>query len=129
MIQLLVTNEFGCTDTDSLGIIVFELPIVTAAADTSVCISSGPFALNATPDLGTWTGVNVSNNTFAPTTERTFGFQYSYTDGNGCTNIDSTYFTIAVPLQMTAGPDVDVCMPSDMIDLAANASPAGGACS
>ena len=126
MIQLLVTNEFGCTDTDSLGITVFELPIVTAAADTSVCISSGPFALNATPDLGTWTGVNVSNNTFAPTTEGTFGFQYSYTDGNGCANIDSTYFTIAVPLQMTAGPDVDVCMPSDMIDLAANASPVGG---
>jgi len=126
MIQLLVTNEFGCTDTDSLGITVFELPIVTAAADTSVCISNGPFALNATPDLGTWTGVNVSNNTFAPTTEGTFGFQYSFTDGNGCTNIDSTYFTIAVPLQMTAGPDVDVCMPSDMIDLAANASPVGG---
>ena len=126
MIQLLVTNEFGCTDTDSLGITVFELPIVTAAADTSVCISNGPFALNATPDLGTWTGVNVSNNTFAPTTEGTFGFQYSFTDGNGCTNIDSTYFTIAVPLQMTAGPDVDVCMPSDMIDLAASASPVGG---
>ena len=126
MIQLLVTNEFGCTDSDSLGITVFELPIVTAAADTSVCISSGPFTLNATPDLGTWTGLNVSNNTFTPTTEGTFGFQYSFTDGNGCTNIDSTYFTIAVPLQITAGPDVDVCMPSDMIDLAASASPVGG---
>ncbi len=127
MIQLLVTNEFGCTDTDSLEITVFELPIVTAAADTSVCISNGPFALNATPDLGTWIGVNVSNNTFAPTTEGTFGLQYSFTDGNGCTNIDSTYFNIAVPLQMTAGPDVNVCMPSDMIDLASNASPVGGA--
>ncbi len=127
MIQLLVTNEFGCTDTDSLGITVFEVPIVTAAADTSVCISNGPFALNATPDLGTWIGVNVSNNTFAPTTEGTFGFQYSFTDGNGCTNIDSTYFTIAIPLQMTAGTDVNVCMPSDMIDLASNASPVGGA--
>ena len=127
MIQLLVTNEFGCTDTDSLGITVFELPIVTAAADTSVCISNGPFALIATPDLGTWIGVNVSNNTFAPTTEGTFGLQYSFTDENGCTNIDSTYFNIAVPLQMTAGPDVNVCMPSDMIDLASNASPVGGA--
>jgi hypothetical protein len=127
MIELLVTNEFGCADTDSLGITVFELPVVTAAADTAVCISNGPFALNATPDLGTWTGVNVSNNTFAPTTEGTFGFQYSFTDGNGCTNIDSTYFNIAVPLQMTAGPDVNVCMPSDMIDLASNASPLGGA--
>ena len=127
MIELLVTNEFGCADTDSLGITVFELPVVTAAADTAVCISNGPFALNATPDLGTWTGVNVSNNTFAPTTEGTFGFQYSFTDGNGCSNIDSTYFNIAVPLQMTAGPDVNVCMPSDMIDLASNASPLGGA--
>lgn len=126
MIELLVTNEFGCTDTDSLGITVFELPIVTAAADTAVCISNGPFALNATPALGTWTGLDVSNSTFTPTTEGTFGFQYSFTDGNGCTNIDSIYFTIAVPLQITAGPDVSVCMPSDMIDLAANASPAGG---
>jgi hypothetical protein len=40
MIELLVTNEFGCTDTDSLGITVYELPIVTAAADTAVCILS-----------------------------------------------------------------------------------------
>ena len=127
MIQLFVVNEFGCTDTDSLGITVFEVPIVTAAADTSVCISNGPFALNATPDLGTWTGVNISNNTFTPSTEGTFGFQYSFTDGNGCTSVDSTYFTIAVPLIMTVGPDVDVCMPSDLIDLASNASPAGGA--
>ncbi|MFM2316332.1 MAG: hypothetical protein RLZZ155_664 [Bacteroidota bacterium] len=127
MIELLVTNEFGCTDSDSLSITVFELPIVTAAADTSVCISNGPFALNATPDLGTWSGENVSNNTFTPTTEGTFGFQYSFTDGNGCTSIDSTYFTIAIPLTMTAGTDVNVCMPSDIIDLAANASPAGGA--
>ena len=127
MIQLFVVNEFGCTDTDSLGITVFEVPIVTAAADTSVCISNGPFALNATPDLGTWTGVNISNNTFTPATEGTVGFQYSFTDGNGCTSVDSTYFTIAVPLIMTAGPDVDVCMPSDLIDLASNASPAGGA--
>jgi hypothetical protein len=82
--------------------------------------------LNGIPDLGTWIGVNVTDNSFAPTTEGTFGFQYSLTDGNGCTNIDSTYYTIAVPLQMTAGPDVNVCMPSDMIDLAANASPVGG---
>ena len=126
MIDLLVTNEFGCTDTDSLVITVFALPIVTAAADTAVCISNGPFALYAIPEFGTWTGLNVSDNTFAPTTEGTFGFQYSLTDGNGCTNIDSTYYTIAVPLQMTAGPDVNVCMPSDMIDLAANASPVGG---
>ncbi len=126
MIELLVTNEFGCTDTDSLGITVYELPVVTAAADTTVCISNGPFALSATPALGSWTGLNVSNDTFVPITEGTFGFQYSFTDENGCTNIDSTYFTIAVPLQMTAGPDVSVCMPSDLIDLAANATPAGG---
>jgi hypothetical protein len=126
IIELLVTNEFGCTDTDSLGIIVYELPVVTAAADTTVCISNGPFALSATPALGSWTGLNVSNDTFVPTTEGTFGFQYSFTDGNGCTNIDSTYFTVAIPLQMTAGPDVSVCMPSDMIDLAASASPVGG---
>ena len=126
IIELLVTNEFGCTDTDSLGITVYELPVVTADADTTVCISNGPFALSATPAPGSWTGLNVSNDTFVPTTEGTFGFQYSFTDGNGCTNIDSIYFTIAVPLQMTAGPDVSVCLPSDMIDLAANATPAGG---
>ncbi|MDP5075195.1 MAG: T9SS type A sorting domain-containing protein, partial [Flavobacteriales bacterium] len=126
MIELLVTNEFGCTDTDSLSITVFELPVVTAEEDTSACISNGPFTLDATPALGTWTGLNVANNTFSPTTEGTFGFQYSFTDGNGCTNIDSTFFTVAIPLQITAGPDVSVCMPSDLIDLAANASPAGG---
>jgi len=126
LIELHVTNEFGCTDTDSLNITVFELPIVTAEADTSVCISNGPFALNATPEFGTWTGENISNNIFTPTTEGTFGFQYSFTDGNGCTSVDSTFFTIAVPITMTAGTDVNVCMPSDLIDLAANASPAGG---
>jgi hypothetical protein len=126
MIELLVTNEFGCTDNDSLSITVFDLPIVTAAADTSACISNGPFALSATPELGTWTGENISNNTFNPTTEGTFGFQYSFTDGNGCTSVDSTFFTIAVPLTMTAGTDVSVCLPSDTVDLSLNASPIGG---
>ena len=126
MIELLVTNEFGCTDTDSLSITVFELPIVTAATDTSACISNGPFALNATPELGTWTGENISNNTFNPTTEGTFGFQYSFTDGNGCTSVDSTYFTIEVPITMTAGIDVSVCLPSDTVDLSLNALPIGG---
>jgi hypothetical protein len=126
MIELLVTNEFGCTDTDSLDITVFELPIVTSDADTSVCISNGPFALHATPELGTWTGENISNNTFSPATEGTFGFQYSFTDGNGCTSVDSTYFTIAIPIAMTAGTDVSVCLPSDTVDLSLNASPIGG---
>jgi hypothetical protein len=126
MIQLFVVNEFGCTDTDSLSITVFELPVVTAAADTLVCISNGPFALNATPYLGTWTGDNVSDNTFTPATEGTFGFQYSFTDGNGCTSVDSTYFTISVPIQMTAGADVSVCLPSDTVDLSLNALPIGG---
>jgi len=126
MIELLVTNEFGCTDTDSLSVTVFELPIVTAAADTSVCISNGPFALTATPELGTWTGENISNNTFTPTTEGTFGFQYSFTDANGCTSVDSTYFTIAVPIAMTAGTDVSVCLPSDTVNLSLNALPIGG---
>jgi hypothetical protein len=126
MIELLVTNEFGCTDNDSLSITVFDLPIVTAASDTSACISNGPFALSATPELGTWTGENISNNTFNPTTEGTFGFQYSFTDGNGCNSVDSTFFTIAVPLTMTAGTDVSVCLPSDTVDLSLNASPIGG---
>ncbi len=126
LIELMVTSEFGCTDTDSLSVTVYELPVVSADADTTVCISTGPFTLNATPAAGTWSGINISNNIFIPTTEGTFGFQYSFTDGNGCTNIDSTYYTVAVPLQITAGPDVSVCMPSDLIDLAANATPAGG---
>ena len=126
MIQLVVSNEFGCTDVDSLNITVFELPVVTAAADTSVCISNGPFALNATPALGTWTGLNITNNLFTPTTEGIFGFQYSFTDGNGCTSIDSTYFTTVLPITMTAGQDVSVCLPSASINLALNASPIGG---
>lgn len=127
MIQLLVTNQYGCTDADSLQITVFELPVVTAGADTAVCISNGPFALNGTPALGSWTGQSVSGNSFTPTTEGTFGLQYSFTDSNGCTNIDSTYYTIAVPLQITAGSDVSVCLPSDTVHLGLNALPVGGA--
>ena len=126
LIGLLVTNEFGCTDTDTLGITVFELPVVTAAADTAACISNGPFTLHATPDSGTWTGDNVSSNIFNPTTEGIFGFEYSFTDGNGCTNLDSIYFTIVNPLQITAGTDVSVCLPSDTVHLGSNASPLGG---
>ena len=126
MIGLLVTNEFGCTDTDSLQVTVFELPFVTALPDSSVCSASGPITLVGQPAAGTWSGTDVLGDSFSPSTAGVYQLTYSFVDSNSCLNSDTTYFHVEIPLNVIAGPDLSTCLPSASVNINASSSPTGG---
>jgi hypothetical protein len=79
-----------------------------------LCIDSAAVTLTATPAGGTWSGTNVIGNTFDPLAGGTFSIFYTYTDGNGCTNVASTDVVVndcscMNPASADAGPDGSIC--------------------
>lgn len=93
------TDGNGCSNNDSAIVQVVNLPIVTLGALTSpICVNTNTVTLNGSPSGGSYTGVGVSGNVFNPTTAGagTHTLVYVYTDGNGCSNNDTT--TVQVDL-------------------------------
>lgn len=93
-----VTDNNGCSATDTIAVTLNALPIVTAsAAATTVCLDDANVTLNGTPAGGTWSGPGVSGNAFDPSVGiGTPSLTYTFTDANGCTNTD------AVAIQVNA---------------------------
>lgn len=87
--EVIGTDQFGCTATDSVEITVTAAPATTLAAQPTVCDSDVAFTLSGgTPAGGTYSGTGVSNGDFDPSVSGagTFTITYSYTDSiSGCT--------------------------------------------
>ena len=94
-----LTNAAGCDSILSTTLNINALPTVTLAAfaDDTICVNDPAVNLPAgTPTSGTYSGTGVSGSTFDPSASGvgTFWVVYTYTDQNGCTNMDSTSITV-----------------------------------
>jgi hypothetical protein len=84
------TDGNSCTNTATVSVTVNPLPTVTVSfpMDT-VCFTGGMVMLSGeSPAGGTWSGTGVTGNSFDPVIAG-LGWEminYSYTDGNNCTN-------------------------------------------
>ncbi len=125
-----VRGEGGCiipAACQSQTITVNPLPTITFNPVADVCQNSGTVNLVATPAGGTFTGTNVTGNSFNPTTIGTFTITYDFTDGNGCTNSASQTITVnptSPSPAITFNLLPEVCINSETINLVA--TPAGG---
>jgi gliding motility-associated-like protein len=107
------TDSNGCTNKDTVQVVVNPLPNVSAGADKSICIGNTA-SLTATGALNySWspsTGLSCtlcSNPTVTTTTSTSY--VVTGTDTNGCVNTD-TVNVIVNPLPIVnAGPDKSVC--------------------
>jgi len=108
-----VTDVNGCVNTDTIVVLVNELPTVFAGNDTSFCVG-GSVQLNA---QGTGTFVwapaaglndpNIQDPIASPTANTTYSV--TITDGNGCENTDDINVSIDALPTVDAGPDLWVC--------------------
>jgi hypothetical protein len=93
-----VTDINGCTGTDVINVTINPLPAVTYSETQNVaCINWAPITLTAgSPAGGTYSGVAVAGNTFAPQTAGAgvHVITYTYTDSNGCENTDTSSITV-----------------------------------
>lgn len=92
------TDNNGCTSAPaSITILFNNLPNVTFGAINDVCIYNDAITLSqGLPAGGTYSGNGVNGNQFDPETAG-LGISdlvYSFTDGNGCTNV--AYSTVTV---------------------------------
>lgn len=110
------TDMNGCANTDTVSVTVNQLPVlsITSANDTA-CNTDGLIALTGSPSGGTWTGPGVTGSDLDPTVANlgANSVVYSFTDGAGCTAIDSLSIYVDVCLGMNA-------MTSDAIQLYPN---------
>jgi gliding motility-associated-like protein len=122
------TDINGCTNSANNTITVNALPTVNVGPFTDVCISAPLFALSGgNPAGGYYSGTGVSSNNFDPAVAGIgiHFINYTYTDGNGCTNTNNAPLTVYALPNVTLGAFTDVCISAAPFALSGG-SPAGG---
>lgn len=89
----------GCTNTDTVNIIVSPPVIPTFNPDIEICINNGVVDLNTifapNPLGGSWSGTGVAGTTFNPVTTGTGTHDLTYTYGTGtCQTINPVDITV-----------------------------------
>jgi hypothetical protein len=108
-----VEDDYGYTDTDSITIIVNELPDIVADDDVFVMIGNSVTISAAGGDNYSWnTGETTASITVSPETTTT----YSVTgfSSNGCQSTVDVLVTVVEELNANAGEDVSICIGSSV---------------
>lgn len=107
--SVVVTNSFGCTNSDAINITINAIPTVTYSEITTfTCINWNAIALTSgSPAGGTYSGPGVSGTNFDPATagSGTHTIVYTYTDANGCTSSDSSDIVVDLCTGMNTNPN------------------------
>jgi large repetitive protein len=126
---LSVLDANNCQASDAVSVTVNPLPVVNAGPDITLC--DQPIAVQLagfSPAGGTWSGTGITNTTtgqFTPPGEGSYNVTYSFTNANGCTNTDLVVVTVTGLTQANAGPDLDLCLNSAAVQLAAGGTWSG----
>ncbi|MGC9332349.1 MAG: gliding motility-associated C-terminal domain-containing protein, partial [Bacteroidales bacterium] len=101
-----VTNQYGCTASDSMFFHIDTMPLSGIYHDTHYCIDHEPFYLEAASDGGTWEGTGIADHNtglFVPKIVGDNVTHISYTVTNGeCTSVSET------DIHVHALPDIHV---------------------
>ena len=107
--KITVTNSFGCADSDSVVVTVYELPVVTVR-DTSICPGgTGEFeAVSLTATTYLWK--ELGDGTTSTITGTLKGiYQVEITDVNGCKDTNEATLTYHLPPTVTVNNDT-ICI-------------------
>ena len=87
------TDNNGCINRDTIVAHVVSPSVANAGNDTAICLNSGTLNLIGFPTGGTWSGTNVSNGNFTPSSTGPFVLTYSYGAGS-CLTTDTKTITV-----------------------------------
>lgn len=105
-----VTSSNGCSSNDTVTVTVNTLPVITHSP-ISTCSNINTLVLEGgQPANGTYSGIGVTNNVFAPAIAGagTHTIYYNVTDQNGCSNSINLNITVNVAPTISLGPDAQV---------------------
>jgi PKD repeat protein len=122
------TDANGCDASNTLDLTVHPLPQLSVG-DTTYCNTPGTVNLPFTaPAGGIWEGPGVAGDQFDPNGAggvNDYTLQYTFTDGNGCTDSIDISVMVIEPVAVEAGPGDTVCIDQGLIQLT-GFNPAGG---
>lgn len=119
------TNSFGCSDSDSVNLTVFENTTVDAGDFVSVCSNELPATLtaNTSAPVNTYNW-NTGASSSAIIVNQSGIYEVSVTDLNGCTSTDQVELSVLTSPSVNAGFDQVVCESEFPVTL--NATGSGG---
>ncbi|MEA3477098.1 MAG: T9SS type A sorting domain-containing protein, partial [Bacteroidota bacterium] len=106
------TDENGCSNDAVKAITVNDLPAVSLAVFSDLCLDSEPLVLTGgTPEGGTYIGEGIEGGVFYPEEAGAgiHGITYVYTDENGCENSAMQEITVNDLPNVNIGPDSQLC--------------------
>ena len=120
MVSLTVTGDGGCTITETLDIVVYDLPVANLTIDNQeICIGE---SVNLSTTAGynnyDWTPSSISSNsdTYTPTSLTDNLISVTITADGGCTSSDSVDITIYdLPIVNLSIDDADLCMGESLV--------------
>jgi PKD repeat protein len=127
-------NVTGCEGIDTRIIKINPIPTVTTEDSVFYCLTSNNIQLTGfTPTTGgQWSGPGIVNpNTGVFNSGQaggigTYLLDYTYTDGNGCTNSESLLVDISFGDTVVAGSNIAVCITDAAFTLIGNTPITGG---
>ena len=120
IIQYDITNASGCSDRDTVTIIVKPVPDAIIDVVGVVCNTDPPFTLTAVDTGGVWSGPGVIGDTFNPSVAGYGNHLITYTiEWDGCSNIDQETITVATP-DATINPVDTLCADAPAVVLTAH---------
>lgn len=125
------TNSDGCSNSDTKTVTVNSPTSLNIGGSLQLCRNGGVYNLN--DDLvgdisgGTWSGSGVSGSNFDPVSAGigSHYITYEYTNSDGCTSVRGKNIDVLEGPQVTAGPNVEVCLQEGSFVLSGE-SPSGG---
>jgi len=119
------TDANNCTNSDTNSTVVNSSPSVSfTGLDANYCANASDDNLTGLPNGGTFSGTGIIGTDFSPSLAGagSFDITYSYTDANGCTNIDTNSTVVdAVPM-VSASDDTTICEGNTIIISATNST-------
>jgi predicted transcriptional regulator len=104
-----VTSAQGCEDTDTVTVVVNELPVAHACEDQSICYGNGTVLTAEGGDFYLWsTGETTATITVSP--EATTEYSVTVSSAEGCEDIDTVTVTVNKLPTAIAGEDVAICV-------------------
>lgn len=124
-----VTDIYGCQNSDTVNVVVHQLPPANAGADQYICGNNCASLTASGGSVYAWSPTNglSSPNTAATQAcpQATTNYIVTVTDIYGCVNTDAVLVTVYPPLQVTASANTSIC-PGGTANISATASGGDG---
>lgn len=112
-VSVIVTNSNGCTDTMNSNITILPLPVITASADTVICLGDAAALQAYGGNTYAWSPATNLSCASCQSTEASPAAPTSYivtgTDIHGCSNTDTVKVNIKTKTSAVAGQGGEIC--------------------